>query len=50
VHNIFCKNYSSYNMLPGDYHKIFIAFEQVYFPVSKITYSKADFGINEKSY
>jgi hypothetical protein len=37
-------------MLPGGYPKIFIAFEQVYFPVSKITDSKADFGINEKSY
>jgi hypothetical protein len=37
-------------MLPGGYHKIFIAFEQVHIPVSKITNSKADFGINEKSY
>jgi hypothetical protein len=37
-------------MPPGDYHKSFIAFEQVYFPISKITNSKADFGINEKSY
>jgi hypothetical protein len=37
-------------MLPGGYHKIFIVFEQVYSPVSKITDRKADFGINEKSY
>jgi hypothetical protein len=37
-------------MLLGGYHKIFIAFEQVYFSVSKITDDKADFGINRKSY
>jgi hypothetical protein len=37
-------------MLPGGYHKIFKAFEQVYFPVLKIIDKKADFGINEKSY
>jgi hypothetical protein len=36
-------------MLLGGY-KIFIAFEQVYFPVSKITDRKAGFGINEKPY
>jgi hypothetical protein len=37
-------------MLPRGYHKISIAFEKVYFPVSKITDSKANFGINDKSY
>jgi hypothetical protein len=30
--------------------KIFIAFKKVYFPVSKITNGKANFGINEQSY
>jgi hypothetical protein len=37
-------------MLPGGYHKIFIAFEQVYFPILKIRDRRADFGINEKPY
>jgi hypothetical protein len=50
LYNKFYKNYNSYNMLPGGYHKIFIVFDQVYFPVLKITDRKADFGINEKPY
>jgi hypothetical protein len=37
-------------MLPRGYHKMFIAFEQVYFPILKITDGSADFGINEKPY
>jgi hypothetical protein len=37
-------------MIPGGYHKIFIAIEQVYFPILKITDRQADFGINEKPY
>jgi hypothetical protein len=37
-------------MLLGGYHKIFIAIEQVYFSILKITDRKADFGINEKAY
>jgi hypothetical protein len=37
-------------MLSGGYPKIFKAFEQVYFPILKIIYRKADFGINEKPY
>jgi hypothetical protein len=37
-------------MLPGDYHKILIAFEKVYFTILKIIDRKADFGINEKPY
>jgi hypothetical protein len=48
--NKFYKNYSSYNMLPGGYYKIFIAFEQVYFPILKIIDRKADFVINKKLY
>jgi hypothetical protein len=37
-------------MLLGDYHKIFIAIDEVYFPILKISDRKADFGTNEKPY
>jgi hypothetical protein len=37
-------------MIPGVYHKILIAMEQVYFSILKIIDRKADFGINKKPY
>jgi hypothetical protein len=50
MYNKFYKNYSSYNTLPGGYHKIFIAIEKVYFPILKIIDRKANFSINGKPY